>query len=416
MISLISLLGIASVPATLVPSSPDSARLSIDETIHRVESMVWDSHANSLVNAQGLNLVNVTWEDTGRTHGSVWGPNISDMTIGVRDSDGQLHPMPVMRFDNFSDTTADIRADRFHILTGNEHGEELEVTSLEEVLRNTREYLHRSSSWDGREDSLWAERDEHLLVSAQACFLPVPASGQATFAPVLYNYQSSPGAPAVATIVATSEGTSIQVVENASGYMSEVLFFNQDGERAPFTATRLTDYNRAQAASGGRQATEEDALDVVLVIQVPLRIERQHAWFGFGAGGGGIGSVDDMLMEAPMSAPPESAANRRSDVESAVIGHGEVEGPYLEINDLEIERDPDFPIRVTVQFYKATSNGIVSADDVREVREQIDRVYAEGDYVGSLVTQGHTSRPTEWSRQHSSPTWASHWGSWLKAR
>ena len=123
-----------------------------------------------------------------------------------------------------------------------------------------------------------------------------------------------------------------------------------------------------------------------------------------------------MLMEAPLAASPESAARGRSDVETAVIGHGEVEGPYLEINDLEIERDTDFPIRVTVQFYKATSNGIVNADDVREVREQIDRVYAEGDYVGSLVTQGHTNRPTEWSRESRSPTWANHWSGWLKVR
>ena len=47
------------------------------------------------------------------------------------------------------------------------------------------------------------------------------------------------------TIVATREGTSIQVVENDSGYMSEVLYFNENGERAPFTATRLTDFKKA---------------------------------------------------------------------------------------------------------------------------------------------------------------------------
>jgi hypothetical protein len=41
------------------------------------------------------------------------------------------------------------------------------------------------------------------------------------------------------------EGTSIQVVENDSGYMSEVLYFNEDGQRAPFSATRLSDHRRA---------------------------------------------------------------------------------------------------------------------------------------------------------------------------
>ncbi|MGB3312504.1 MAG: hypothetical protein WBG32_17865 [Nodosilinea sp.] len=84
-----------------------------------------------------------------------------------------------------------------------------------------------------------------------------------------------------------------------------------------------------------------------------------------------------------------------SDVEAAVIGHGAVEGPFTEIDNLAIERDPDYPIRVTVQFYKATSNGVVSEADMAEIREQIDRVYADADYVGSLVVDGPSDRPTE---------------------
>jgi hypothetical protein len=84
-----------------------------------------------------------------------------------------------------------------------------------------------------------------------------------------------------------------------------------------------------------------------------------------------------------------------SDVEAAVIGHGDVEGPFTEIDNLAIERDPDYPIRVTVQFYKATSNGVVSETDMAEIRQQIDRVYADADYVGSLVVDGPSDRPTE---------------------
>ena len=43
-----------------------------------------------------------------------------------------------------------------------------------------------------------------------------------------------------------------------------------------------------------------------------------------------------------------------SDVEIAVIGHGEVEGPFTEIDGLDIERDPRFPIRDHVaHFYDA---------------------------------------------------------------
>jgi len=389
---------------------------SIDATIEKVESMVWDSRARSLVQREGLNLVNVTWEDTGRSKGSVWGPNISDMTIGVRDSQGLLHPMPVMRFDNFNDVTADISADKFSLLVGNEDGRALRRVSLEDVLKDTRDFLHNRRSWRGVASSLWSQRDEHVLVSAQGAFLPVSQSGEATFTPVLYNYQSSPGAPAVATIVATSQGTSIQVVENNSGYMSEELFFNDDGERAPFTATRLSTFNRQQAAQGLAQASEEDGLDVVLVIQVPLKVERNIGSYGYGFGGGGVSyDMDEAPMAAPMAESSAVSRSRRSDVETAVIGTGEVEGPYKEINNLSIERDPSFPIRVTVQFYKATSNGVVNAADVAKVRQQIDRVYAEGDWVGSLVTGGYTNRPTESTPyRHEGSRWAQpHWG-WLR--
>jgi hypothetical protein len=83
------------------------------------------------------------------------------------------------------------------------------------------------------------------------------------------------------------------------------------------------------------------------------------------------------------------------DVEAAVIGHGAVEGPFTEVGGLEIERDERFPIRVTVQFYKATSNGEVGAADMQAIDGQIDRVYADADYVGSLVVDRPSGRPTE---------------------
>ncbi len=158
---------------------------SLDQTIQKVESMVWDSTVNQMVRDVGLNVVNVTWEDTGRSKGSVWGPNISDMTIGVRDSRGQLHPMPVMRFDNFNDKTADLRSDRFSLLVGNEDGRRLRAVTLERILRDTRAFLHEPNSWGGSVRSLWSPRDEHVLVSAQAAFLPVPRRGAATFTPVI---------------------------------------------------------------------------------------------------------------------------------------------------------------------------------------------------------------------------------------
>ncbi|MSQ02633.1 MAG: hypothetical protein EXR71_12215 [Myxococcales bacterium] len=391
-------------------------------TIQTVEQMVWNPQAQALAGKYGLNVMNVTWEDTGRYKGSSVGPNISDMTIGVRDQNGNLHPMPVIRFDNFSDKTADVRSEEFYLRTGNEDGRSLRTTSLANLLQNPRRYLHDPDSWSGSRDSLWASRDEHVLVSAQACFLPIPEKGEATFTPVLYNYQSSPGNPAVLAILATREGTSMQVVENDGGYLSEALYFNADGERAPFQAERVSQW----AADRGIDVdaiSEEAGLDVVLLIQVPLKQrEVRRQWYDYDGDGWGYGASGD----APSASAPamESSASKVSDVEMAVVGHGDPEGPFTEFHDLAIERDTRFPVRVTVQFYKATSNGVVSSADIAHVRKQIDRVYAKGSYVGSLVTGGNTGRPTEWAPQPKPPktytgdggaSWADPFWSWHKA-
>jgi hypothetical protein len=169
------------------------------------------------------------------------------------------------------------------------------------------------------------------------------------------------------------------------------LFFNQNGERASFTGERLSDFRAQEQPSGDTpQAAGEGGLNMVLIIQVPLKQKYP---------------MEFEMMEAAEPAADLAAPilKLESDVEVAVIGHGEIEGPFTEIDGLEIERDTRFPIRVTVQFYKATSNGIVSAEDMKQIAEQIERVYDEADYVGSLVVGGASSRPTEYDGPKEEP-------------
>ena len=90
------------------------------------------------------------------------------MTIGVRDDSGALHPMPVIRYDNFNDVTADVDSSRFWLKVGNETGDDLRAVSLAEVLQETKGYLHDEGSWAAEHVGLWADRDEEVLVSAQA--------------------------------------------------------------------------------------------------------------------------------------------------------------------------------------------------------------------------------------------------------
>jgi hypothetical protein len=369
--------------------------------------MVWDEEALRLAQEYGLDLINLTWEDTGRYYGSAVGPNISDLTIQVQHGlagsrDCALTLMPVIRHPNFSDLTADIDPDDFYLLVGNERGDELERITLTEYLDNFRRYLSDPDSWAGRGDTLLAGRDSHVLVSAQAAFLPVPPEGIAAFNPVIFNYQSYRGDPAVLTIIATREGTSATVIDNtrdafpAGWSWGQRLFFNQDGERASFTGERLSDFVSTRPVTlESPEAAGESGLNMVLIIQVPLR-QKVH--------------LEDLLPTFSLGAMAP-AAEMKSDVEAAVIGHGDVEGPFTEIDGLAIRRDGRFPIRVTVQFYKATADGMVTEADMKAIAEQIDRVYEDGDYVGSLVVDGPSDRPTEYDGPKDEPPgwWQAFW-------
>lgn len=377
--------------------------VSYKEIVAETASMVSDAQAQKAAASHGLQILNLTWEDTGRYANSSVGPNISDMTLQVIDGD-RLTLMPVIRFPNFEDKSADLRPENFNLLVGNEDGKDLRKVNLRQYLGHFREYLHDPRSWKGREQSLLAERDTHVLVSAQACFLPIPQKATARFNPVLFNYQSYQNNPAVLSLVCTREGTSATIIDNtrdkASAAWGQRLFFNQNGERAGFTGTRLSNFT-----SGGEHQTPslgaQGGLNMVLLVQVPLKHKEIPM----------RGSAYECCENAPC--PTAGAGERRSksDVENAVIGHGKIEGPYTEVDNLAIERDPRFPIRVTVQFYKATSNGVVSEKDLAGIASQITQVYADGDYVGSLVTGGQTQRPTEYAGDKNQPKgwWKSFW-------
>ena len=382
------------------------------DAIAQTVGMVRDSASQRLAIQMGLNILDITWEDTGRYKDSAVGPNISDMTIQVQQFNPktgkyELSLMPVIRHPNFSDESADIPLERFFLLVGNEKDKNLERVSLKDFLGDLRNYLSNPSSWKGNRTSLLAERDSHALDRARACFLPIPQKGKAEFNPVLFNYQSYAGDPAVLTILATREGTSVTIIDNkrdgfeAGRTWGQRLFFNKNGERASLIGQRLSDFQLEQTlqpTSPSTEAAGEEGLNMVLLIQVPLKQKQP------------MRPSAEVYMDA---APTMTAAPvmKRSNVEAAVIGHGRVEGPFTEIDNLEIERDRRFPVRVTVQFYKATSNGVVSKQDLQEIQQQIARVYKDADYVGSLVLSGDTRRPTEYdgSKQEPPGWWNSFW-------
>lgn len=397
------------VPAgTIAVAPPDPVRAYAD-MVRRVAAMAESGSARRLAARQKLDILNVLWEDTGRWEGSSLGPNISDVTIEVemKDHRGRRRTalMPVLRYPNFTDKTGDVALDRIWLPVGNQvaptarGAAPLDRVSLRDFLADPARYLTLPGQGKIRGGSLLAKRDSHALVSAQASFLPVPATGQATFWPVIFNYQSTARHPAVLTLLVTRQGTSVTVVDNARDTVGgeswgQRLLFNSGGQRAPLTAERLSAVQASGVTANGEAASSLGAdANLLMIIQVPLKVPelRRPA----------AAMEMEMLKSAPEAAPPAdkgAARSRSSDVETAVLGHGPALGPYTELAGLTIARDPRFPVRVTVQFYQATSNGVLAENDVVALATQIRKVYASADYVGSLVVPAPADRrrPTNW--------------------
>jgi hypothetical protein len=397
----------------------EATSMAYAETIERVARMRSDPELVESVHRRHLSIVNVAWEDTGRAWGSAVGPNISDLTLQVRRREGKHHRsalMPVIRAPNFTDRTADVPRDRFFVRTGNHAGGDLVTVPLGEVLGDLRRFASAPETLGGEGVApidVRAERDTHFLVSAQAVFLPIPRKGKAELNPVVFNYQSAPGSPAVLAILATREGTSMSVIENrsesrASRGSGQELYFNEHGQRASFSAERRSDVVARIAAQGGpKSEADRSALgrgaDVMALIQVPLVHQHRGALGGLPTDGYGYEFSDDPLSAGGFG--PNDATIRvrpgpmRSDVERAVLGHGPKLGPFFEGWGSRLVRDARFPIRITVQFYKATSNGVVSDADLDRIERSIESAYAHADYVGSLVLPDRdAARPTAWQR------------------
>lgn len=369
-----------------------------NDAINRVVAMPQDSEFNNRVRSLGLNVLNVMWEDTARTAGSAWGANISDMTLQVRSANSRRELLPVIRYPNFTDKTGDVPLECIKIKVGNEKGKTLKVIDLREYLMNLNQYISYPKKFNRENQSLVTEQDSHVLVSAQACFLPIPRQGKCSFNPVLFNYQSRKDSPAVLSVLISTEGSSATIIDNTNDKASwgQNIYFNNNGQKTSLTGERLSDFkeNQAQEIAAKEGISLEEArsqvkvdkdVNMVMIVQVPLKHkEPEYPTFTTGS----YGSVEmsmPMMSAMPQSMPFSVSRGQVSDMEDAVIGHGEDEGEHLELDGQKLERDERFPLRVTVQFYKATSNGFIDNKDLENIQQCIKAAYESADYIGSLV-------------------------------
>jgi len=361
-----------------------------DSVINDTISMVNDKYAIDLASKYGLNIVTVSYEDNARTKNSVWGPCISDMTLKVSSRN-----LPVIRSPNFTDLTWDVPIEKIPLIVGNEKGSDLKTISLKEYLQNFDQYTHEKSA-DKINLLRSDKKDSHVIMSSQSCFLPMEKGKETSFNVSIYNYQSYKGNPAVLTIVANASGTSAAVLDDSN----QTLYFNKNGEKCSFVGQRLSE-NRKQKGETDLEkpmTSEEKQQNVLLVIQVPLKQKARI-----------INPIQPLQQQSFWCKPIMNESCKRkssvkSDVENVIIKVGKSEGKYKELDGLSIERDDRFPVRVTLQYYKATSNGVINEDNIKEISKQIQesRKYAEG--IGSLVVS-NSNRPTEHYVKHEAPMW-----------
>lgn len=366
--------------AAAAPTLPTAGPVAAD-LVCTVGSLQSNTRARLLAESHGLNIVQVAWEDTARTKGSCWGPNISDMTLAVVPDPSNrfvTQPMPIIRKPNFADVTVDMDIDTFTLSVGNEMGPFVQTIPFKDYLQS----LH-----------LYLPRDEQILTSKQACVLPLQ-NGSVEFNVQLYNYQSFAGSPGVLVILASAEGTSACVVDGTTP-----LYFNKMGAAANFLATRLSDDRvRRGVPVDGPMTTEEKARNALYVFQVPLKQKMEGRWESCCAGasydddecggaGGCFGDDDwDGGDDVPERCEVTDAPTRG--FEKAVLGTTEAFADYPDLPDV-LERDERFPVRCTIQYYNVTDTADISEAMFAEIASLLNHVSA------SSLVLNTTDRLTE---------------------
>ena len=69
-------------------------------------------------------------------------------------------------------------------------------------------------------------------------------------------------------------------------------------------------------------------------------------------------------------------------------------GTYTGVGTKRLKRDPDYPIRVTIQHYKVSGTTEVLSDVTLEMIGTLNKVYTQGDSQSSLALED-TKRVTE---------------------
>jgi hypothetical protein len=352
----------------------------------------------SLVREKQFFPVKISWEDIGRHENSVWGDRISDVGIWVRQVEGDPSSarlaLSVRRDSNFRDKVLMVPADRIKV------HQRLGGRTVEKTLPQRLAELGVAS----------AARDRNVIVSNQFAIVPVPsrqmhgAWPEAVPPRSAFTFSIFPYGSTNLVITDVIEG-SHEAVVGRGGH--QLLFANDGGQKAPFTASRAEDRQDLLRLERELRAKGMD-VDVqrYYLIQVPLRRDAHAVRLSnmgtppmprlviYAAEAGvAAGAPPLPSMQAPMdesasadSAPAVQKKGRaKPGLARVAIGHGEPEGPYFAGSGFSGARAEE-PVRVTVVYF-VTPVGPVTRKDMDAFTAAFAQWDSQAIWGGSFVSK-----------------------------
>lgn len=401
------------------------------ELAKKISNMSNSQNLKSLLHSYGLDIKNVTWEDTARNKNSAYGPNISDMTLRADETN-----MPVIRRPNFADVTVDHSINNFNVTVGNESGNNLERIKFTDYLENIKKYSSNPNI------SKLFKDGEEVLCSTQACLLPA-AESEVNFNVRIFNYQSSSTNPAVLVIIASNQGTSSMILDSKT---TDILF-NSSGRSFDYVAERLKEERKRLGKDlNAPMSLDEKDRNVLFVFQIPLKQKETLSNEKFGMSYNFSNLYDDFdsqiiypetatiheqsyeikkssgqsksskifnknlfnsnnfndiedkavnLLNQSMVYGSEKKTVQKIGLDNAMLRVGDKDkGAFEGTRGLVLERDFRYPIRCTLQYYWITDTEEISQEQISQIASQLETFYTNSSNKSSLV-YGKTHRSTE---------------------
>ena len=145
----------------------------------------------------------------------------------------------------------------------------------------------------------------------------------------------------------------------------------------------MKDVRKREGKSEAMEMTsDEQEKNCLFIYQIPLKVD--------------LNSLFDYDCESDEDCEESNSKSKRG-IDDAVLKKGERHSEFKGTRNKKLERDLQFPIRCTVQFYKVTDVDITETL-IESMGKRIDEVFSWGVEEGSLV-EDDSNRKTEWIKE-----------------